>query len=177
MAVHLCTGGSGGRRKHEAAAIGGDGAMDRLLEIMARLRAPAGCPWDREQTLESLKKYLIEESYEVIDAIESGDVAAHEEELGDLLLQIVFQTQIRREQGSSDSTTWPGGLRRNSCGGTRTSSAASRRRRRRGSSATGIGSSREKGRRPALGVERRAAASPGPPARAAGAVARGARGL
>lgn len=73
--------------------------MDRLLEIMRRLRAPDGCPWDREQTLESLKKYLVEECYEELDAVDSGDPARIREELGDLLLQIVFQAQICSEAG------------------------------------------------------------------------------
>ncbi len=64
---------------------------------MRRLRAEDGCPWDREQTLETLKHYLIEEAYEVLEAMDSPDL--HCEELGDLLLQIVFQAQIRREEG------------------------------------------------------------------------------
>jgi len=76
-----------------------DTPTQRLIATMARLRGPDGCPWDKEQTLESLKKYLVEESYEVLDAIESGDVERHKEELGDLLLQIAFQSQIREEQG------------------------------------------------------------------------------
>ncbi len=75
-------------------------AIDQLLEIMARMRAEGGCPWDREQTLESLKQYLVEECYEVIDAVDSGQAAKHKEELGDLLLQVVFQAQIRKEQGA-----------------------------------------------------------------------------
>ena len=66
---------------------------------MTRLRAPGGCPWDREQTLESLRRYLIEESYEVIDAIDRRDWAALAEELGDVQLQIVFQAQIASENG------------------------------------------------------------------------------
>lgn len=73
--------------------------FDTLLEIMARLRAPGGCPWDREQTLESLRRYLIEETYEVIDAIERKDWAELAEELGDVQLQIVFQSQIAQENG------------------------------------------------------------------------------
>ena len=73
--------------------------LQNLLDIMAKMRAEGGCPWDREQTLESLKQYLIEECYEVIDAIDSGRVDKHADELGDLLLQVVFQAQIRREQG------------------------------------------------------------------------------
>ena len=70
-----------------------------LENIMARLRAPGGCPWDREQTLESLRQYTLEEAHEVIDAIDGGDPSVHCEELGDLLLQIVFQAQIRKEEG------------------------------------------------------------------------------
>jgi tetrapyrrole methylase family protein/MazG family protein len=73
--------------------------IDRLLDIMRKLREPGGCPWDREQTLDSLKSNLIEETYEVIDAIESGDRAELCGELGDLLLQVVFQAQICEETG------------------------------------------------------------------------------
>jgi len=73
--------------------------IDRLLEIMRQLRGPGGCPWDREQTLDSLKSNLIEETYEVIDAIESGDRDELRGELGDLLLQVVFQAQICDEAG------------------------------------------------------------------------------
>lgn len=72
----------------------------RLLDIMRRLRGPDGCPWDREQTLDSLKSNLIEETYEVIDAMESGDRSELKEELGDLLLQVVFQAQICEEEGA-----------------------------------------------------------------------------
>ncbi len=74
-------------------------AMERLLGVMRKLRAPDGCPWDREQTNESLKSDLIEEAYEVIDAIESGNLSHLEEELGDLLLQVVFHSQICSEDG------------------------------------------------------------------------------
>ncbi len=74
--------------------------FERLLGIMARLRAPGGCPWDREQTLRTLRPYLIEEAYEVLDAIERKDWEHLPEELGDLQLQIVFQAQIASEQGS-----------------------------------------------------------------------------
>src|SRR5919206_3475581 len=72
--------------------------FERLLEIMARLRGPGGCPWDRQQTPESLKPFLIEEAYEVLEAIESGRPAALEEELGDLLFQVVFHAHIAGEQ-------------------------------------------------------------------------------
>jgi tetrapyrrole methylase family protein/MazG family protein len=74
--------------------------IDQLLEVMRKLRDPeTGCPWDREQNLETLKPFLIEECYELIDAIDSGDVAKHKDELGDMLLQIVFQVQLRQEKG------------------------------------------------------------------------------
>ncbi len=74
-------------------------AIERLLGVMQKLRAPDGCPWDKEQTHESLKSDLIEEAYEVIDAIESGNSSDLEEELGDLLLQVVFHSQIATEAG------------------------------------------------------------------------------
>ncbi|HWE24035.1 MAG TPA: nucleoside triphosphate pyrophosphohydrolase [Myxococcales bacterium] len=77
-------------------------AIDRLLRIMDRLRDPGGCPWDREQTLRSLTPYLLEEAYEVIEAIEAGDAQHHREELGDLLFQVVFQARIAREEGKFD---------------------------------------------------------------------------
>ena len=76
--------------------------MDRLRGIMQRLRGPGGCPWDHEQTMQSLRAYLVEETYEVLDAIVSGSAEAHREELGDLLLQIVFQAQIAEERGDFD---------------------------------------------------------------------------
>ncbi len=77
-------------------------AIERLLAVMARLRGPDGCPWDREQTLATLRPYVLEETYEVLEAIESGDPAAHREELGDLLLQIVFQARLAEEEGRFD---------------------------------------------------------------------------
>jgi nucleoside triphosphate diphosphatase len=73
--------------------------FEKLLDIMSRLRGPRGCPWDHEQSRASLKPYLIEEAYEVIEAIDSGDVSGLEEELGDLLFQVVFHTEIARERG------------------------------------------------------------------------------
>jgi len=69
---------------------------------MARLREPGGCPWDREQTLRTLRPYVLEETYEVLEAIDSGDARAHREELGDLLLQIVFQARIAEEESRFD---------------------------------------------------------------------------
>ena len=73
--------------------------MQRIVDIMARLRAPDGCPWDLAQTPSSLKPYVIEEAYEVCEAIESDDPQKLKEELGDLLLQVVFQAQIAQEHG------------------------------------------------------------------------------
>src|SRR5438552_2249671 len=73
--------------------------FEKLVAVQARLRAPNGCPWDREQTHESLRTYLIEEAYEVLEALESGNDAKFAEEMGDLLLQIVFHSQIAREEG------------------------------------------------------------------------------
>lgn len=73
--------------------------FEELVELMARLRAPGGCPWDREQTPRSLRTYLLEETYEVLDAIERDDPAALQDELGDLLLQVLFHAQMAREQG------------------------------------------------------------------------------
>src|SRR5260370_40606740 len=78
-----------------------DGAtLVRLVALMRRLLAPDGCPWDREQSSETLRKYVLEEACEVIDAIDSGDRGALREELGDLLLQVVFQAELARREGS-----------------------------------------------------------------------------
>ena len=77
-------------------------AIVDLLEIMARLRSPQGCPWDREQDHRSLRWHAVEEVYELIDAIESGDDHEMAEELGDLLLQVVFHCQLARERGAFD---------------------------------------------------------------------------
>ncbi|MBI2376395.1 MAG: nucleoside triphosphate pyrophosphohydrolase [Deltaproteobacteria bacterium] len=79
-------------------------SFERLVAIMSRLRSTDGCPWDRAQDLASLRPYLIEETYEVLDAIDHGSVEAHREELGDLLLQVVFQAEIRRQAGEFDVT-------------------------------------------------------------------------
>ena len=73
--------------------------FERLVALQARLRAPNGCPWDREQTHGTLRTYLIEEAYEVLDAMKSGDDAKFANEMGDLLLQIVFHSQIAAEEG------------------------------------------------------------------------------
>lgn len=77
-------------------------AMAELVRVMERLRGPDGCPWDREQTHQSLARYLIEEAFEAADALERGDIRASVEELGDVLLQVVFHAQIGREEGSYD---------------------------------------------------------------------------
>ena len=73
--------------------------FDRLVSIMARLRAPGGCPWDREQTFDTIKPYLLEEAYEVMDAIDQRDFPALAEELGDLILQPVFFAEMAAEEG------------------------------------------------------------------------------
>ncbi len=70
-----------------------------LLSVMTRLRGEGGCPWDREQTRETLRPFLIEEAYEVLEALDSGEAARIMEELGDLLFQVVFHTEIARERG------------------------------------------------------------------------------
>lgn len=73
--------------------------LDRLRQVVERLRAPDGCPWDRRQSLESMVHYLLEETYEVVDVM-TADADAHREELGDLLFQIVFHAQLRAEEGA-----------------------------------------------------------------------------
>jgi len=77
-------------------------AVEELLKIMARLRSPRGCPWDREQSHMTLRRHAIEEVYELIDAIEARDDHEMAEELGDLLLQVVFHCQLARERGAFD---------------------------------------------------------------------------
>ena len=77
-------------------------AIDDLLEVMARLRAPDGCPWDREQDHKSIRLNAVEEVYELLDAIEAGDDAEMEEELGDILLQVVFHAQMAKERDAFD---------------------------------------------------------------------------
>lgn len=74
-------------------------ALNRLVALMARLRGPDGCPWDRKQTTDSLKPFLVEECFEVVDALEEGDPAKVKEELGDLLFQIIFHARIAEERG------------------------------------------------------------------------------
>jgi len=77
-------------------------AFEKLVEIMSRLRGPEGCPWDREQTHDSLKPYLLEEAYEVLEAVDRRDFDDLKEELGDMLLQSVFHAQLAREAGLFD---------------------------------------------------------------------------
>jgi MazG family protein len=88
----------GATQKHQKQLTPGQW-FEKLVAVQARLRAPGGCPWDREQTHHSLRTYLIEEAYEVLEALESGNDAKFAEEMGDLLLQIVFHSQIAREEG------------------------------------------------------------------------------
>ena len=84
--------------EHTAPSAGS--AFETLIDLMATLRSPAGCAWDREQTLKSLRPYLIEETYEVIDAIDRNDLSSLQNELGDFLLEAVFVAQICSEQNS-----------------------------------------------------------------------------
>lgn len=78
------------------------GKFDEIVRIMARLRGPEGCPWDKEQTPESLKPFLVEETYEVLEAIDEASPPKVREELGDLLFQIVFHSRIAEERGEFD---------------------------------------------------------------------------
>ena len=71
--------------------------LERAVEVMDRLRSPGGCPWDAQQTHESLAKYLLEETYELLEAIETGDLGLLREELGDLLLQVLFHARLTEE--------------------------------------------------------------------------------
>src|SRR5215216_5994559 len=80
-------------------ALGEGTSFESFAEIVAHLRAPDGCPWDKEQTHESLRKHLLEEAYEAITAIDSGNFTDMQEEFGDLLLQVVLQSQIANEEG------------------------------------------------------------------------------
>src|SRR4051795_10237467 len=77
-------------------------AINDLLKVMARLRSPTGCPWDREQDHNSLRWHAVEEVYELLDAIEAGDDHEMAEELGDLLLQVVFHCQLAQERDAFD---------------------------------------------------------------------------
>src|SRR2546425_10795461 len=77
-------------------------SFDELVALMTRLRGPNGCPWDRKQTPSSLKPFIVEEAYEVVEAIDQNDRVALAEELGDFLLQAVYVSEITREEGSFD---------------------------------------------------------------------------
>ncbi len=88
------------KKSEEPAFPPGIGA---IFEVVARLRAPGGCPWDREQTHESLRPYLLEETYELLEAIDSGDDARIMEELGDVLLQVAMHAEIAAEQSRFDA--------------------------------------------------------------------------
>ena len=96
---------AGGRVAKGGRVIGAHGResagewFEKLVALQAQLRAPGGCPWDREQTHESLRKYLVEETYEVLDAMEAGDAREFASELGDLLLQVVFHSVLAEEAG------------------------------------------------------------------------------
>jgi len=84
---------------NQKSANGAGAKFERLVEIMARLRAPGGCPWDREQTFASIKKYTLEETYEVLDAIDRKNWEDLREELGDFVLQAVFYAEMAQEAG------------------------------------------------------------------------------
>ena len=94
--------GAPSRKAEKLAELSAGEWFEKLAAVQARLRAPDGCPWDREQTHASLRTYLIEEAYEVLEALESGDDAKFAEEMGDLLLQIVFHSEIAKEEGRFD---------------------------------------------------------------------------
>ena len=85
--------------------------FERAVAIMERLRAPGGCPWDREQTFDSIKPYTLEETYEVLEAIDNRDWDELPGELGDLLLQVLFYSEMAKEQGSFRSMTFLTGSR------------------------------------------------------------------
>ena len=81
-------------------------SMEDLLRIMELLRAPEGCPWDREQTHQSIRRNMLEEAYEVAEAIDNRDTANLKEELGDVLLQVVFHSRMARRRGCLPLTMW-----------------------------------------------------------------------
>ncbi|MBP7779469.1 MAG: nucleoside triphosphate pyrophosphohydrolase [Acidobacteria bacterium] len=85
-------------------------SFDHLVRIMRALRAPGGCPWDREQTLQSLRPYVLEETYELLDALDKGDLDAVREELGDFLYEAVFLAQIAEEAGHFSIADAVGGI-------------------------------------------------------------------
>ncbi|MGI6639542.1 MAG: MazG nucleotide pyrophosphohydrolase domain-containing protein [Desulfobulbus sp.] len=87
---------------HTGAGFDADAGLNSLLELVDTLRGKAGCPWDRRQTPQTLKKYLLEECQELVEAIEQGDAAAVREESGDLLFLLVFLIRLYEEQGGFD---------------------------------------------------------------------------
>lgn len=87
-------------------------AFRELCDVVAKLRSPTGCPWDREQTLSTIKPFTLEETYELLEAIDSGDDAAIAEELGDVLLQVVLDSQIAADEGRFDLSDVVAGLTR-----------------------------------------------------------------
>jgi MazG family protein len=89
------------RQDRVPSRAGGDDLLE-LVKVIHRLQAPDGCPWDREQTHQSLARHLLEESHEALEAIDSGDLQWLREELGDLLLQVVFHAEIARREGAFD---------------------------------------------------------------------------
>ncbi len=93
---------AGDRSRSDALVFDRAAGLERLLEIMARLRAPDGCPWDRAQDFRSIAPYTVEEACEVADAIERGDMAGLRDELGDLLLQVVYHARLAEETGHFD---------------------------------------------------------------------------
>lgn len=100
--------GPDGRREHGGSEGRGDAGrarfpLDPVIEVMDRLLGPGGCPWDREQDHQSLRPYVIEEAYEVVGAIDSGDPRKLKDELGDLLLQVVFHAALASREGQFDA--------------------------------------------------------------------------
>ena len=93
---------SSSRKIQKRKTMQNDSTFSELVAIMARLRGPGGCPWDRKQTHVSLRPYLLEETYEALEAIDAGDDAELCKELGDVLLQVVFHAQIAAEEGRFD---------------------------------------------------------------------------
>ena len=90
------------KKNQNNAPVSGDDNFRSLVEIMEHLRSKKGCPWDREQTRQSLKPFLIEEAYELLEALEKEDPETIKEEMGDLLFQVLFHAQIAKEQGEFD---------------------------------------------------------------------------
>src|ERR1700704_1912604 len=90
----------GNRRNDSISFMSTGEKFERAVAIMARLRAPGGCPWDREQTFDTIKRYTLEETYEVLEAIDNRDWKELTSELGDLLLQVLFYAEMAQEQGS-----------------------------------------------------------------------------